>query len=327
MPSRSFAIDDLSDLLNRAKPPKKESRSKLADPNTTEGLLKSVFLNASRKKQERKPIRETQESMDSLFMQVFRKKSSSRDLDDLEYWDFYPRTVKQWVNDAKVPPIWYDEEGRYHEDAKGDKAAEEEEMHNRMVRGDPDGFGKLFLLIDRAHHRTEGASAESVDYMMPIKPGETGLQRVDMEVVKRMEPPMHRIALPKDLLGQYKWGITRGDVMKLGCSLKMKVILSFEFCNEQDINEFRIRRAIRKWQRFPGDTGSSEVQVAVLTERAYYLARHLQRHPKDKATQYGYKKLLGKRSRLLKYLKRRNIRTYFQLRHHYNIAEIKQQQQ
>jgi small subunit ribosomal protein S15 len=59
-----------------------------------------------------------------------------------------------------------------------------------------------------------------------------------------------------------------------------------------------------------GDTGSPEVQIALLTERITHLTEHLQQHKKDFHTRHGLLKLVGKRRRMLDYLKDRDIESY-----------------
>ncbi len=58
------------------------------------------------------------------------------------------------------------------------------------------------------------------------------------------------------------------------------------------------------------DTGSPEVQVAVLTERIGNLTEHLNQHRKDHHTRRGLLKLVGRRRRLLTYLERKDVETY-----------------
>ena len=58
------------------------------------------------------------------------------------------------------------------------------------------------------------------------------------------------------------------------------------------------------------DTGSPEVQVALMTERIKHLTEHLRQHKKDFATQRGLMQLVGKRSSLLGYLMRKDERRY-----------------
>ena len=60
----------------------------------------------------------------------------------------------------------------------------------------------------------------------------------------------------------------------------------------------------------PGDTGSPEVQVAVLTARIRELTDHLKENPKDHHSRRGMLKMIGKRRGLLDYLKRKDIERY-----------------
>ncbi|HEY8844700.1 MAG: 30S ribosomal protein S15 [Actinomycetota bacterium] len=59
-----------------------------------------------------------------------------------------------------------------------------------------------------------------------------------------------------------------------------------------------------------GDTGSTEVQVALLTARINELTEHLRAHPKDHYSRRGLLKLVGRRRRLLQYLQKRNVEGY-----------------
>jgi len=58
------------------------------------------------------------------------------------------------------------------------------------------------------------------------------------------------------------------------------------------------------------DTGNTKVQIAILTHRILELTEHLKIHKKDNHTRLGLMKLVGKRRRLLKYLERKDIKTY-----------------
>jgi small subunit ribosomal protein S15 len=62
--------------------------------------------------------------------------------------------------------------------------------------------------------------------------------------------------------------------------------------------------------RTPGDTGSPEVQVAILTERIKELTEHLKTHHKDHHSRRGMLKLVGQRRGLLDYLKKTDIERY-----------------
>lgn len=63
-------------------------------------------------------------------------------------------------------------------------------------------------------------------------------------------------------------------------------------------------------QRSEGDSGSSEVQVALLTERIRYLTEHFKTHAKDHASRRGLFKLVGQRRKLLKYIKNQDLQRY-----------------
>ena len=64
------------------------------------------------------------------------------------------------------------------------------------------------------------------------------------------------------------------------------------------------KEIISKFARNEKDTGSTEVQVALLTERINYLTEHLKINKKDHSSRLGLLKLVGQRKRLLRYLKR-----------------------
>jgi len=72
----------------------------------------------------------------------------------------------------------------------------------------------------------------------------------------------------------------------------------------------RRRAVVAQRQLHPTDTGSPEVQIALFTERIQHLTGHLQTHVKDFHTRRGLLKLVGKRRRLLDYLKDRDIESY-----------------
>jgi small subunit ribosomal protein S15 len=65
-----------------------------------------------------------------------------------------------------------------------------------------------------------------------------------------------------------------------------------------------------KFRRSDGDTGSAEVQIALMTARINHLAEHLKSNKKDNHSRQGLFKLIGRRRRLLEYLKRTEIERY-----------------
>ena len=70
---------------------------------------------------------------------------------------------------------------------------------------------------------------------------------------------------------------------------------------------------IKEFETKPGDTGSPEVQVALLTQRIRRLTDHLSTNKKDHATRRGLLMLVGQRTKLLRYLSKRDFPRYQQL--------------
>ena len=72
----------------------------------------------------------------------------------------------------------------------------------------------------------------------------------------------------------------------------------------------RKNEIIEKFKTHESDTGSSEVQIALLTERIQYLTEHFKTHQKDHHSRQGLLKLVGQRRSLLDYLKKKDIQKY-----------------
>jgi small subunit ribosomal protein S15 len=70
---------------------------------------------------------------------------------------------------------------------------------------------------------------------------------------------------------------------------------------------------IQKHRTHEKDTGSAKVQVAVLTERINYLTDHFRVHRKDHHSRRGLLKMVGKRKRLLNYLRQTDVESYRKL--------------
>ncbi len=77
--------------------------------------------------------------------------------------------------------------------------------------------------------------------------------------------------------------------------------------NKDSISKERTAELIAEYGKNAQDSGSAEVQVAILTERIRNLTEHLKEHPKDHHTRRGLLMLVGKRRRLLVYIKNRDI--------------------
>ncbi|HEY2851534.1 MAG TPA: 30S ribosomal protein S15 [Gemmatimonadaceae bacterium] len=70
---------------------------------------------------------------------------------------------------------------------------------------------------------------------------------------------------------------------------------------------------VQKYRASDNDTGSSRVQVAILTQRIKYLDDHFRRHKKDHHSRRGLMRMVGQRRRLLNYMKRTDVDGYRQL--------------
>ncbi len=73
------------------------------------------------------------------------------------------------------------------------------------------------------------------------------------------------------------------------------------------------QKTIKKYQTHKSDTGSPEVQIAILTERINSLTDHLKTHKKDNHSRLGLLKLVGKRRKLLDYLKKNDESRYLKI--------------
>ncbi|MCF7870286.1 MAG: 30S ribosomal protein S15 [Candidatus Omnitrophica bacterium] len=76
------------------------------------------------------------------------------------------------------------------------------------------------------------------------------------------------------------------------------------------ISKTRKKEIIEKFKDHLGDTGSVAVQIALLTERINYLTDHMKKHKKDFHSRRGLLTLVGRRRRLIDYLKERDAQSY-----------------
>jgi len=98
--------------------------------------------------------------------------------------------------------------------------------------------------------------------------------------------------------------VTRADraPRSLPADLAIEETMALNRDEKQDI--------LQKFATHEGDTGSPEVQVALLTARIEYLTNHFQTHVKDHSSRRGLLKLVGQRRRLLKFLKNQDPSRY-----------------
>ncbi len=76
---------------------------------------------------------------------------------------------------------------------------------------------------------------------------------------------------------------------------------------------------IREFATHEGDTGSAQVQIALLTNRIQQLTEHLKVHKHDEHSRRGLLKMVGQRRRLLKYLRRKDSDAYFDITNRLNL--------
>jgi small subunit ribosomal protein S15 len=83
----------------------------------------------------------------------------------------------------------------------------------------------------------------------------------------------------------------------------------------------RKKESVEKYRLHDSDTGSVEVQVALLTMRIERLTGHLKDHKKDLHSRYGLLKMVGKRRRLLEYLRKTDLEAYRALIENLNLRK------
>lgn len=76
------------------------------------------------------------------------------------------------------------------------------------------------------------------------------------------------------------------------------------------MNRSKKKKVIQSYAIHPQDTGSPQVQVAILSERIQDLTKHLESHPKDNHSRRGLLQMVGKRRKLLNYLRLNNKKAY-----------------
>ncbi len=87
------------------------------------------------------------------------------------------------------------------------------------------------------------------------------------------------------------------------------------------ITKERKQEVIGEFKRADNDTGSAEVQIAILTNRVTHLTEHLQTHRKDFASRRGLLKMVSRRRRLLDYLRRVSPQRYLDIIRRLNIRK------
>lgn len=100
------------------------------------------------------------------------------------------------------------------------------------------------------------------------------------------------------------------DFTPSGLNDKVKQALSLRNASRKDLVKFQKKGAVEEFQRFPGDTGSTPVQIASLTVRIDALRSHCSMNKKDKHNRRGLDALVTKRRKLMQYLERKDFDSY-----------------
>jgi small subunit ribosomal protein S15 len=125
--------------------------------------------------------------------------------------------------------------------------------------------------------------------------------------VKYVAPPR----LSKET--HYRFGLRANDPSFMNLvaeNPQLKAVLSLSNASQRELNKAQIAKAIEMFQRFPGDTGSSEVQIAVLTQKILRSTTHAQGHKKDHHSRRGLIGMVERRRKLLKYLRREDLQKF-----------------
>lgn len=111
-----------------------------------------------------------------------------------------------------------------------------------------------------------------------------------------------------DAQNTLRYGLSAEQVKDLPDAIKQTLMLHNG--SQSEVNKVQISKAIQAFQRFPGDTGSSEVQVAVLTQKILYLTEHMKQNRKDVHSRRGLVAMVNQRKSLLKYLKKNDLQKF-----------------
>lgn len=130
------------------------------------------------------------------------------------------------------------------------------------------------------------------------------------------QPTFHELSLFREegeAMGRiedhgYMYGITEEEIE--GCSDAVKRAMSTHTAGVTEARRFRIKQVVDKFKLAEFDTGSSRVQVAVVTEHIKAMTAHMIRHPHDKHAKRALDRYLVRRRKLLQYMMRKDYNNY-----------------
>ncbi|KAG5354331.1 37S ribosomal protein S28 [Yarrowia sp. C11] len=173
--------------------------------------------------------------------------------------------------------------------------------------------------LARKFNKAKEEEAAWIDPVLGV-PGNAFIQRIDaMSSMGNNQLPGFKLADTEALLFGSEVATmsgvsgSKGDVASKLANKREAVnrILSLRNGNSADILKHKIRLAREEFERFPGDTGSPEVQAAVNTIRIHHLANHLRENKQDIENTIVLNQLVQDRRKMLVYLKRKNPEKYF----------------
>jgi len=155
-------------------------------------------------------------------------------------------------------------------------------------------------------HATEDRTIPAYTFRVVGVPGNKS-----RETKRSYIPPPLRNRIPADLVGRYRFGITPELVENMQLSDKIKKVISYAYATETEIKRARLEDAITKFGKRPNDCGNTAVQLCMLNQRLRSLEEHVKVHKKDQNAKRQLRIVISKRRRLYKYLKRRDLTTYY----------------
>lgn len=134
----------------------------------------------------------------------------------------------------------------------------------------------------------------------------------------RKEKDELRVKSPQEVKGrfEYRAGIHSDEFTEAGATEQVRKIFSWDNASTTEINKMKVRMVIAMFQKKDGDTGSTGVQAAVITQKLRALADHLKSHKKDKRAKRSMQQFTDRRRKLLKKLRELDGDTYYNLIKH-----------
>lgn len=138
------------------------------------------------------------------------------------------------------------------------------------------------------------------------------LQRLTSRLVNRGVPNYCKgtIFAPVNYLSTVDTNDSRHPIDNPSSSDDVMQTISLATANQKEITKFKIRQKVEQLQQHKLDTGSSSVQIAVMTEKIINMTRHFAANRKDKGSTRSFQILVARRRKMMQYLKRKDFLTF-----------------